>query len=196
MRYIKLLLFMFALAIFLGGLALFFKHQHEATEIIVDIATPLAFAEDLAVNEFDEKNNCRFVLNAQQVTIPQSDGKSENQDMICHNATIVMTKDYTTTATLTVALAHINRENKTIACSQSVTGSMNGMTFLTSGCNYTFSTHCLEIPGMFELVSAEMRTIAPQASINTQTGTITCNKGIKTVLILPSQGSSRNHRRK
>ncbi len=196
MRNLKLLFFIILLSFFVGALFLFFHFHGQTTEVTLDTQTPLAQAEELEVHEVDEKTKCAFTLYAKRVEIPQNHGHSATHDMICHQATVIITKDHTTTATLKVALAHINREQKTIACSQSITGHMDDMTFTATTCNYTFSTQSLEIPGMFELATANMRTIAPQATINTQTGTITCNKGIKTEINGPLQRSSRHHRGK
>lgn len=190
MRSLKLIIFLFFLALLLGGLMLFFNHQQQATELIIDPKIPLALAEDLVIREYDKKSGCTFVLNAKNVKVPQ-----HSPDMICNNATVIMTKDDRIMATLNVTQATVNRDHNIITCSQSITGSMDGMTFSTTTCHYTFSTKILEIPGMFELVSKEARTIAPQATINMETGSITCSKGIKTELLITSKRSGCNNRR-
>ncbi len=191
MRYLQLIISISLLSCLLGGLMLFFQYQYHATEIIIDHQAPIAQAEELSIREYDEKSGCVFVLHAKNFTIPQ-----QQQNILCNQATAyLINKDHHTTATLCIAQAHINRIHKMITCSHSITGSMHGMTLITTSCLYTFSSNILEIPGIFELRSEKARTIAPQATINLQTGTITCDKGIKTEITLQLQRSRRNNSR-
>ncbi len=177
MRYRALLFFCFLLSALLLGLMLFFNYQHRATTTTTDQQSPLARLEGLVVREYDPKSGCSFILNADNVTIPQG-----QQEMVCHDATLQMTKDNQITATMNIALAHINRATKVITCSESIAGTIHNMQLTTTACTYTFSTQELVIPTLIDLVGQHMKTSAPEAVINLQTGTITCDHGIKTEL--------------